>query len=326
MKIDYKTICCDFLLNNLQDRTKEVISRRFGLVGEKETLEAVGVAFKITRERVRQIERDGLRKLSDSLSTPVCQKILKEYASYLKKNGSIKREDLMLLEFGENNFQNHVFFLLTLAGGFFRIPETENFHAYWTIDKKADIKIQKTLQSFISKLEKIQKPVALPAYVPLSLVEVSKKIILGPKGLYGLKEWPEVNPRGIKDKAYIVLKEEEKPLHFTEVATLINSSSIFNSHKNVIPQTVHNELIKDPRFVLVGRGLYGLKEWGYEPGVVRDVIYREIKNSGKPLPEQEIVKKVLNQRRVQPGTILLNLRNKKYFAKDDEGRYTIRKV
>ena len=326
MKIDYRTICQDFLLNNLQDRTREVISRRFGLAGERETLEAVGAAFKITRERVRQIESDGLRRLSDSLSAPACQKILKEYASYLKKNNSIKREDLMLLEFGGEKFQNHVFFLLTLAGGFFRISETENFHAYWTIDKKADIKTQKTIQTFISKLEKVQKPIALPVCVPLSFAEVSRRVVLGPKGLYGLKEWPEVNPKGIKDKAYIVLKEEEKPLHFTEVATLINSSSVFNSHKTVIPQTVHNELIKDPRFVLVGRGLYGLKEWGYEPGVVRDVIYKEIKNSGKPLPEQEIIKKVLNQRRVQPSTILLNLRNKKYFAKDDEGRYTIRKV
>jgi hypothetical protein len=326
MRNDYKTICQECLLKNLPERTREVISRRFGLEGERETLEAVGEAFGITRERVRQIESDGLRKLSDSLSASVCQKILKEYASYLKKNNSIKREDLMLAEFGGDKFQNHVFFLLTLAGGFFRIQETENFHAFWTTDKKADIRAEKTIQSFISKLQKIQKPIALPFSFPSSYVEVSRRIVLGPRGLYGLKEWPEVNPKGIKDKAYIVLKEEEKPLHFTEVATLINSSTILNSNKTVIPQTVHNELIKDPRFVLVGRGLYGLKEWGYEPGVVRDVIYREIKNSGRALPEQDIVKRVLDQRRVQPSTILLNLRNRKYFAKDQEGRYTIRKV
>ena len=146
----------------------------------------------------------------------------------------------------------------------------------------------------------------------------------GPQGLYGLKDWPEVNPKGIKDKAYIVLKGEEMPLHFTQVAALINSSDFFSSNKTVIHQTVHNELIKDPRFILVGRGLYALKEWGYEPGIVRDVIYREIKGSRKPLPKEEIIKKVLNQRKVQPSTILLNLQNKKYFAKTPKGLYTIR--
>jgi len=166
----------------------------------------------------------------------------------------------------------------------------------------------------------------LASSIPLSYVEISKEILKGPEGLYGLKEWPEVNPKGIKDKAYLVFKKEEKPLHFTEVATLINNSSLFNSPKTVISQTVHNELIKDQRFVLVGRGLYALKEWGYAPGVIKEVIARTLKEARHPLAKEEVVDKVLQQRQVKPNTILLNLQNKKYFLKNSQGKYFIRKT
>ncbi len=40
-----------------QDREKEIISRRFGLNGQKETLEQIGEVLSITRERVRQLEK-----------------------------------------------------------------------------------------------------------------------------------------------------------------------------------------------------------------------------------------------------------------------------
>ena len=88
-----------------------------------------------------------------------------------------------------------------------------------------------------------------------------------------------------------------------------------------MPQTVHNELIKDPRFVLVGRGLYALKEWGYEEGQVKDVILKILKEARKPLPKEEILAGVLKQRMVKENTVLLNLNNKKYFLKTPEGKY-----
>ena len=40
-----------------QDREKEIVSRRFGLNGPKETLEQIGEMLSITRERVRQLEK-----------------------------------------------------------------------------------------------------------------------------------------------------------------------------------------------------------------------------------------------------------------------------
>ncbi len=54
----------DELLNDLKDREKQVIIRRFGLEdGHPRTLEEVGKEFDVTRERIRQIEAKALRKL-----------------------------------------------------------------------------------------------------------------------------------------------------------------------------------------------------------------------------------------------------------------------
>lgn len=324
MQPDYRTICHSNLLKNLPERTREVIVRRHGLPGQKETLEAIGRSHDITRERVRQIEEDGLKKLRTMANDAALRYVFNDFTDYLRDNDSLKREDLILGHFGAGNAQNYVHFLLGLGAPFIRMTETNSFYPFWTLDEETVKKAKKATNSFAASLKKSKQPVALPPSIPVSYIEISKEIMRGPRGSYGLKKWPQINPRGIKDKAHVVLQGEGKPLHFMQVAELINSCNAFSSIKSVIYQTVHNELIKDPRFVLVGRGLYALKEWGYEPGFVRDVIYKEIKSAKKPLTKEEIIRKVLEQRKVQPSTILLNLQNKKYFAKTSEGLYTIK--
>ena len=146
-------------------------------------------------------------------------------------------------------------------------------------------------------------------------------------GKWGLKAWPQVNPRGIRDKAYLVLKRHEKPLHFTEVSKLIaefQGKFLQNKEKKVLPQTVHNELIKDQRFVLVGRGTYALSDWGYEPGTVKDVIISLLKGNGGNMAKEDIIEKTLVQRQVKESTIELNLQDRSVFARDPSGRYYIK--
>jgi hypothetical protein len=112
-----------------------------------------------------------------------------------------------------------------------------------------------------------------------------------------------------------------KPLHFQQVAIAIDQSG-FRGKKKAHPQTVHNELIKDgERFVLVGRGLYALKEWGYTPGTVRDVIEDVLKKEPKGMHKDAIVQAVLARRFVKENTIMLNLQNKSYFKKGENGTY-----
>ena len=54
----------DYVLRSLAEREKEVIILRFGLLdGVQRTLEEVGRHFKVTRERIRQIEMKALKNL-----------------------------------------------------------------------------------------------------------------------------------------------------------------------------------------------------------------------------------------------------------------------
>ena len=154
-----------------------------------------------------------------------------------------------------------------------------------------------------------------------SWVELCRGISQNPFGEWGFVGSPEVSPKGVKDKAYLIFKKEKTPLHFTEVAALINQAAF--SGRQAHPQTVHNELIKDPRFVLVGRGTYALSDWGYEPGTVRDVLVSALKKAETGLTKEEIIKTVQAKRLVKENTILLNLQNKKVFKKIDSERFTL---
>ena len=156
--------------------------------------------------------------------------------------------------------------------------------------------------------------------VAQSYLEISKRIQPNVFNEYGLTEWPEVSPRGVRDRAYLVVRRSQKPRHFSEISDLINQAK-FTSRRAYV-QTVHNELIKDKRFVLVGRGLYALSEWGYTPGTVREVLKQVLQDRG-PLTKDEVLAETLKRRVVRPNTILLNLQTSDAFTKLEDGRYTL---
>ena len=332
MKFNYQKICSDILKELPQQRTRDIISRRFALsipqsgtkaeLPKRETLESIGQSYNITRERVRQIEEDGFKKIRNT-AKKICQKQFQYFSERLKKFGGLKREDLLLADLAGTKSEPQVLFLLHLGEQFKRFPETESFHSFWAINKGAPELARQAINSFSQELKKKNQPLALASFQKdQSYIEISKNISKGPAGLYGFINWPEINPRGIKDRAFLVLKKENKPLHFVQVANFIQQQE--KNKKPSLVKTVHNELIKDERFVLVGRGLYALKDWGYKPGVVKEVITDILKQSVKPLTQEEIVKQVATQRFVQKNTILLNLHDKKYFLRNSEGKYTIR--
>lgn len=323
MNFNYQKICQSFF-QGLPERTETVVLRRFGLKGEnRETLEAIGKDYGITRERVRQIENDGISRIKPRIEN--YQKVFQHFNEQLKDSGELRRENVLLNLLGGSKFQNHIFFLLTLSNSFERFSENEEFYSLWTINSRSLDRAKQVIDSFYGQLLKKNQPIKLKDYKSsvsskplLSYLEVSKKIYQGPEEQFGLKNWPEINPRGIKDRAYLVLKKQERPLHFTETAKLISETAL--------PQTVHNELIKDERFVLVGRGLYALREWGYMPGTVKDIISGILEKEKRSLSKEEIINRVLKQRFVKETTILLNLNNPTYFQKTPQGKYLINPV
>ena len=325
-KFDYSKICED-IFSTLPVRQKEILERRFGiLTGEKETLDCIGKDFNLTRERIRQIENESFAKMEREKEKRELKKVFFYFQKYFKENGGLKREDVLLDDLGGDEFNKHIYFLLTFANDFFRVPEDDKFYSFWTIEKGITYKIENILKSILKKFEEMNKLLSEDEILKKtkpepeilhSLLEIAKRIEQDKENnYYGLTDWPEIKPKGVKDRAYLVFKKEQKPLHFTALAELINNKA----HA----QTVHNELIKDDRFVLVGRGIYALKEWGYENGTVKEVIFEVLKKEKNPISRQELLKKVQNQRLVKENTILLNLSNREYFIKDENGNYSLK--
>ena len=182
-------------------------------------------------------------------------------------------------------------------------------------------------------------PQVKPEHI-VSFLEISKKFDQNVFGDWGRAKWPLIRPRGVREKSTLVLMKKGKPLHFREIAQLIGQfglsqkkvhpvpqrgekiSSQGSSKKlwyGVHPQTVHNELIRDKRFVLVGRGTYALREWGYEEGTVKEVIVNLLKSAGGFLSRDKLYQGVFKKRKVKRATIAVNLSDRKIFEKRDDG-------
>lgn len=331
------------LTKGLSQKTKDIFDRRFGVkTGQQETLESIGQSMGITRERVRQIEEAGFTFVKKQ-NKDTLDKTFGDFVSYFESNGRFKKEDIAIEEIGEKNAKPYILFLLTLGDQFSRVCEKKDFYSFWSTIQKPEVKIKETLAALVQDVKTEGQPLLkkdffdkftlkseLNKEVLSSYLEVSKKIQENREGKIGLIDWPEIKPRGVRDRAFLVFKKHQKPLHFTKVAEMIDKFE-YNlpnlpagrQGKKTYPQTVHNELIKDLRFVLVGRGTYALQEWGYSPGTIKDVIIKVLEGKNMALHKDEIVKEVLSQRLVAKNTVLMNLNNKKYFQKDPEGKYLL---
>jgi len=327
------------LLKSLPDRAQEVIVKRYGLGKETEkmTLEAIGKSYGITRERVRQIENYAIANIQKSKEYEMQAPAFKELETMIHSMGGvIAEEDLLDAVSKDASTQNHFYFLLVLGRTFKWQKEDDHFKHRWHIDDNHSKKIEDALRKLYKNLKDddiIPESEMIDTF--LNHVEdmndqyrnneiikrwlsVSKKVGKNPLGEWGVSHSSNIKAKGMRDYAFLVIRKHGSPIHFREVAKQIQK--IFGKTAHVA--TTHNELIKDPRFVLVGRGLYALSEWGYMSGVVKDVIRNVIEKNG-PLTKKEVIEKVLKERYVKENTILVNLQNPKYFKKDKEGKYSI---
>ncbi|HEY4489650.1 MAG TPA: sigma factor-like helix-turn-helix DNA-binding protein [Candidatus Paceibacterota bacterium] len=325
------------LISVLSERGRDVITKRYGLEGEdkKMTLDAIGKKYGITRERVRQIENHSLSNIRKSKDYEKEKGAFDQLKQYVESLGAvISEEDLLGHISKDKSVQNHVHFMLVIGEEFTKEKEDEEFKHRWYVDKNLAEKIHNALRKLYGSMaddELVIEGDMINAF--LNYVEdvsdkyrndeiakrwlrLSKKIKKNPLGEWGKASSPNVSAKGMRDYAFLVIRKHGSPIHFREVAKAI--TTYFNKKAHVA--TTHNELIKDPRFVLVGRGLYALAEWGYMSGVVKDVIKKVLEKNG-PLTREKIVEKVLKERYVKENTILVNLQNPKFFYKDKEGKY-----
>ena len=321
-----------------QDREKEIVSRRFGLDGPKETLEQIGEMLSITRERVRQLEKAILIRLQISAEENEIPEIApaeKLLIRNLTEMGRVaKLSELADKVYGRATTASEktgIYFIATFSKGLTVVEENDRYHAAIGISEYGDSRvIRERVDEIVNIIKKNKQPMTLdeldsklnyehPDHIK-ALASISK-LLATLNGLWGLAKWPAVIPKNIRDKIFVILESHKEPMHFSEIAKEIKESNF--KRKNVTVQAIHNELIKDPRFVLIGRGIYALSSWGYKKGTISDIIKSILEKSDEPLTREEIVKRVLKVRKVKETTILLNLQNKKLFKKVDKNLYTL---
>lgn len=320
-----------------RDREREIISRRFGLFERRETLEQIGELLGITRERVRQLEKAVVQKLKAAgkqHSLVGIEDFQSKVVSYLEKSGQVMRISELaskLVKDPGRVEQSRIAFLCDLCPELVVISDDESHFASVANAQQFNEKaLKEAVNNIVATVSKLGEPktidvVAKQASVTNSkraeaLAGVSKQLACLNKQ-WGLVKWPLVNPKNIRDKIYVILKENGRHMHFNEIADAIKKSDF--KRKDVTTQAIHNELIKDKRFVLIGRGIYALKEWGYEKGTVADIISKVLQEANQPLHRDEIVKRVLKSRFVKETTILLNLQGKPQFRRVAKATYDL---
>ncbi len=329
------------LVSILPEKAQDIIKKRFGLEDDSKrmTLESIGQIYGITRERVRQIENFALQSIKKSPAFGEFEPVFDHISNHLDQYGmGLAHEDHFLAHVaGDKGFENHLRFYMVLGDDFEKLKEDDDFHQRWTTNTELSDKVHQALHAlkkslsddellseeemlkrFDAHLKNHAKGVEAGDEVMKRWLALSKAISQNPMGDWGSAESPSIKIRGMRDLAFLVLRKEGEPMHFADVAKSISKNFDRSAHV----ATCHNELIKDDRFVLVGRGLYALTEWGYRRGTVRDIIQAVLEKQGA-LQKHEIVEHVSKERYVKESTISVNLQNGKYFRRDEDGRYTL---
>ncbi len=337
------------LLKLLTSREEEVLRRRYGLQGKApETLEHIGAQYNVTRERIRQIESGAVQKLRKHGDVMrIVRPIADAVRTLLDQHGGVLREDALLQNLigTDDDVQTSqaatLFIIRNLLHQHVRPYTSDEAHPTWQLVTAPTHLVREVMRLAQDALAAKEKPIAAAELLTLlretpfvqehtyqlsdaalqSYVDVCKKIARNPYDEYGLVQWGSIVPKRMNDKIYLVLKKAGKPLHFNEITKLINDTHF--DHRTAYPPTVHNELILNDRYVLVGRGIYALKEWGYRAGVVADILVDALTSAGQPMTRDALVEAVLKQRLVKRNTIHLALTNRKRFQKNSDGTYSL---
>ncbi len=331
--INYKQIANSALKLLRRDRDRQILAKRFGFgLAKRQTLEKIGRDFGITRERVRQIEKAATAKLKTAAKTEVAA-MDSAFVAYLTTMGGVATATAMAAHFGAESAgdQAYILFLAELTPSIETIEESDRLlSGFGVLPTYTTKHVRAAAAELIEVVKAAGKPISAskaaanmpsaPAANTVGQIADISKDLAALDGKIGLISWPSVNPKSIRDKTFLVLGKHGKPLHFSDIAEHIHQSGF--SRRKVTVQAVHNELIKDSRFVLIGRGIYALSDWGYTPGTVADII-TEILRQQAPLHKDEIVRRVLEKRQVKTTTIVLNLQEKSQFERVAKATYRL---
>lgn len=333
-----------WILSNLTEKERTIVSRRIWLDWNKETLQDIGNSYNITRERVRQIEEVAIKKLWRIIKSTELWAIQDESEKILRMHGWLLTRDKLIsaiireMKLDANVNANIIEMIIQSN---FNISKSKPQLGYRThfffpdIQKKLVNEIHKEILKILKKKNDVMESASLYEMIKVNLFAQFNKletvlldsisdvfwdIVKWEQKFIWLEKWKILNPSTLKDKAIYIMKKEKTPLHFVDLTNLISN----HFWEPVKVATIHNELIRNNEFVLIGRWIYVLKEWGYRPWTVIDVIVDILAKIKTPLSTDDIVAKVLKTRRVKISTVYMNLQNRKYIQRVWRNMYKLK--
>ena len=342
----------DKLLSYLKDRPSQIVVRRFGLDGKSpKILNEIGQEFGITRERVRQIECDSFKKLRLIKKEQNFKELIDVVRDVIASSGGFYEKRKLKERLKKDITQkerNQLMFILNSSNRLSYQKGTLVLKGFWFVEKKSLVKKTKKVHELIVEhIKKSKKPHTLKEIMKFvgraetgedkilrnffdekhgeiklrMILEMSQVLEQNILEEWGLKNWKIISERGSREKALLILKKHREPMHFKRLTDLINDHW---DDKKALPQTVHNELIKDEKFILVGRGIYGLSDWDFLEGTVKELVVDFLKKQNDPVDRDDIISHIKSKKQVKKATILVTLANKDVFGKDKEGFYFLK--
>ena len=336
----------DEILKSLSEKERSVIQRRVWLEWEKETLQNIGNSFSpsITRERVRQIEDSWIKKIGRIIKATLLTQIQERAKTFLGLHGGVLSKDklinIIIKDLEITDEINASILEIIIQSDFdikkskqklgcqifFFLPSVQKNNIEWAhkealkiLKKKKDVLNKTTLFEMIVNNMKEQGNLSL-SFIDSSL-ELFDDIVYWEENLVWLTKWKILNPKTLKDKAIYVMKKEKSPMHFVDISNKITEVL----EEKVKVNTIHNELIRNSEFVLIWRWIYALKDWGFTPWTVLDVISSILEKKWEPMSTEDITKEVLKTRNVKQTTIYMNLQNKKAIERVGRNYYQLKK-
>lgn len=327
------------------DRAKELIKRRYGLMnGERQTLEEIGESYRVTRERIRQIQEKSLKRMRHPATT-VKKPLTGLIEDIILRNGGIISADEADVEVpkalgGVIEDGSSLLDLLCDLGwiqtcrigdipiyslkldGVSLLKLTERIIL---LIKKEDLGLD--VDSIIRKnsmFRKIKDERFNPTHFVLRYcrtdprleeISVNSEVIFRhyTSGHFATKSWVALMRR--------VLEEQQMPLHFTEITDKVNDL-LSGSERQLDVRRAHSILIEDKAFAHSGvNGTYGLTSWGLRKELIPELIEECLKKAGFPLHWKQIFNYVSKYKNTRSANITSCLENNRSFKRVSSGIY-----
>jgi hypothetical protein len=340
------------VLSILPARERDVIAARYGLWnGVSQSLRHIGNELGVTRERVRQIEKDAVMRLRGTYAHCLIRAYIYERGRESIENDPQKhgvlagdeaitalaircsaKEVVLALRFLKDvDFQNENVF-----GGLIEIePRVYCLHErtkiqYLRVLKQVESVFrsheQAISESFVlSEISSMSTPVRHRDQMNLArrVLLVSPRYFRMKDGTIARSEWTHLTKRNATTVAEAALRLLGRPAHFREITTKVNEIS----GRPLKELTIHGAIIRHPQtFVWLKDGTYGLAAWGFrKPPFVTDRLIQLLSIAGHPLSLQCLEREVLDVCNCKPATVRMELHfNPQYFVSLPNHEYVLR--